>query len=306
MTFDKHNWLQLALKWQGSVLPTVLPRIFLCSGFAFFISLTHYYGFDLAEQIFSSVTTNVAYNLVLGLLLVFRTNTAYDRYWEGRKIWGSIVINSLNLARKIKLAIAETETVDRENKIAVLRLLSAFAVATKLHLREQSDPQELEAFLTQAQYLQLQEVKNIPLKISFWIGAYLKQQQVRNCLSIYELVPMNQALDAMVEAFIGCDCIKKTPIPLAYGIYLKRLLLIYCFVLPFQLVHDVSWWTIPIVTLISFILLGIEEIGNQIENPFSNSANDLPIDEICNTLVKNIEDIIKAEDSPLNNEIKTL
>ncbi|MDM9384775.1 bestrophin family ion channel [Chlorogloeopsis sp. ULAP01] len=295
MKFDKHNWLQLALQLQGSVLPAVLPRIFLCSGFAFCISLNHYYGFDLSEQIFSSVTTNVAYNLVLGLLLVFRTNTAYDRYWEGRKIWGSIVINSLNLGRKIKLAIAETEKVEQENKIAALRLLGAFAVATKLHLREQADIHELEAFLTQSQYLQLQEVKNIPLKISFWIGAYLKQQQVRNCLSIYELVPMNQALDAMVEAFIGCDRIKKTPIPLAYGIYLKRLLLIYCFVLPFQLVHDVSWWTIPIVTLISFILLGIEEIGNQIENPFSNGANDLPIDEICNTVVNNIEDLIKSE-----------
>ncbi len=295
MSLNKPNWFQLALQLQGSVIPVVFPRILLCSGLAFFISLLHYYGFSLPERIFGSVTTNVAYNLVLGLLLVFRTNTAYERYWEGRKIWGSIVINILNLGRKIRLAIAEIEPLDKEDKATALRLLGAFAIATKLHLREQPVNSEIEPLLTKSQYLELKEVKNIPLKIAFWIGGYLKQQQIRNCLSMDELINMNSSLDSMVEALMGCDRIRKTPMPLAYAIYLKRLLLIYCFVLPLQIVHDLNWWTVPIVALMSFILMGIEEIGNQIENPFGTDTNDLPVDEICTTVIKNLEDLNKGE-----------
>jgi putative membrane protein len=105
---------------------------------------------------------------------------------------------------------------------------------------------------------------------------------------------MNSSLDSMVEAFIGCERILKTPIPLAYAIYLKRLLLIYCLLLPFKIVQDLHWWTAVVVSIISFILLGIEQIGNEIENPFGYDPNDLPLDEICNTVIKNIDDLITS------------
>ncbi|MGH2415996.1 MAG: bestrophin family ion channel, partial [Microcystaceae cyanobacterium] len=98
---------------------------------------------------------------------------------------------------------------------------------------------------------------------------------------------------------IGCERILKTPMPLAYAIYLKRLLLIYFFVLPLYLVDNFQWWTIPIVALISFSLLGIEEIGNQLEDPFGFDLYDLPLDEICHTLVKNMEDLMNKSDNNL-------
>ncbi|MBD2385376.1 bestrophin family protein [Cylindrospermum sp. FACHB-282] len=293
MTADNTSWFQAVWQLKGSILPAIFPRVLLCSGLGFLISLIHYYGYSLPEQIFGSVITNVAYNLVLGLLVVFRTNTAYDRYWEGRKIWGGIIINSLNLGRKIWIAVAEIEPLDREHKIAALKLLGAFAIATKLQLRRLPVNRELETLLTQSQYLQLQEVKNPPLKIALWIGNYLQQQQIHNRLSMDELLAMNTSLDGMVEAFIGCERILTTPIPLAYAIYLKRLLLIYCFALPLKLVHDLHWWTGVIVALISFILLGIEEIGNQIEDPFGNDPNDLPLDAICSNLVSTLGDLSK-------------
>ncbi|MBW4449349.1 MAG: hypothetical protein KME38_21535 [Spirirestis rafaelensis WJT71-NPBG6] len=295
MNLEKNSWLQLALQIKGSVFPIILPRIIFCTAFGFLISLIHYYGYSISEEIFASVITNVAYNLVLGLLLVFRTNSAYDRYWEGRKIWGSIVINSLNLARNIRLAVTEIEPVDKEKKAAVLRLLGAFAIATKLHLRRSPINSELETLVTSSQYIELKEAKNPALKITFWIGDYLKQQQLHNRLNIHELLAMNTSLDSMVEAFMGCDRILKTPIPIAYSIYLKRLLLIYCFLLPMKLVHDLTWWIAPIVALICFILFGIEEIGNQIEDPFGTDSNDLPLDEICITLINNLEDLHSAK-----------
>lgn len=285
------GWFKLALQLQGSVLPSVLPRILLCSGFGLIISILYYYGFSLPEQIFGNVISNVAYNLVLGLLLVFRTNTAYDRYWEGRKVWGGIIMNTLNLGRKIKIAVLEVEPIDKEKKIAALKLLTAFAIATKLHLRHSPINYELKSLVSQSQYEELQTAKNTSLKILLWMGNYLKQEQINNRLTMDELIYMNYSLDGMTEAWTGCERISKTPIPLAYAIYLKRLLLIYCFVLPLQVVHDLHWWTAPIIALITFILFGIEEIGHKIENPFGEDPNDLPLDEICTTLTTNLEDI---------------
>jgi putative membrane protein len=291
MLIDQRNWFKVAFQIKGSAIPAIFPRILLSAGLGLIITLIHDYGISLPEDIFGNFTSNVAYNLVLGLLLVFRTNTAYDRYWEGRKTWGGIMINTLNLGRKIQLSVVEKVSIDKDNKKAALNLLGAFAIATKLHLRKLPVNGEIEPLLTQFQYKQLQEVKNPPQSILLWISEYIKEQQLKGCLSIDEMLIMNHHVDNMVEAVVGCERILKTPMPLAYSIYLKRLLLLYCFTLPLQLVHDLMWWTPLIVALMSFILFGIEEIGNQIENPFGNDANDLPLDEISHAAVKNLEDL---------------
>lgn len=294
------QWFKLALQLRGSVAPTVFPRVVLCGIFGFLVSLIYYYGAPVSWDIFGSVVTNVVFNLVLGLLLVFRTNTAYERFWEGRKIWGVIVINARNLARQIWVGVSEVEPADRENKASVLKLLVAFAIATKLHLRKEPVDSELEARINPAQTLKLKKVKNPPLEVALWIGNYLQQQQNRGCLTSNQLMAMNKLLDSMVEALTGCERISRTPIPLAYSIYLKRLLLIYGLILPFQIVDKTQWYTGLIVALISFILLGIEEIGNEIENPFGYDPNDLPLDEICNTISNNIEDLIVLDANELS------
>jgi putative membrane protein len=103
---------------------------------------------------------------------------------------------------------------------------------------------------------------------------------------------MIQLLHQMVDVIGICERILRTPIPLAYSIHLKQLLMIYSLSLPFQMVDQLEWMTGPIVALISFTLLGIEEIGIQIEDPFGHDPNDLPLDAICNTMQRNIEDLI--------------
>jgi ion channel-forming bestrophin family protein len=98
----------------------------------------------------------------------------------------------------------------------------------------------------------------------------------------------------MVDSLGGCERILKTPIPLAYAIHLKQLLLIYCFTLPFQFVNQLEWWTAAVVILVSFTLFGIEAIGLEIENPFGNDPNDLPLDAICANIASNIDALIQA------------
>jgi len=293
MSGDRPPWFKIALQVQGSVIPSILPRVLLCGGFGVFISLLHFFNLPVSMPIFSSIVPSI----VMGLLLVFRTNTAYDRFWEGRKFWGMLINNVRNLARRIWVAIEEKDPQDIELKKSALRLLPAFAVAMKLHLRQEAVNPELEPLMSPAQYQKLKSMNNPPLEIAFWIEDYLHEQYERNCLDVYQLTGMKDLINSMIDVLGGCERILKTPIPLAYAIHLKQLLLLYCLALPFQMVKDLTWGTGPVVALISFTLFGIEEIGIEIENPFQHDTNDLPLDSICATMQRNIGDLISLSPS---------
>jgi ion channel-forming bestrophin family protein len=284
----KAGWFQIALRWKGSVVPEVLPRSLLCGFFGFFVYILYLYQVKVSLPVLGSIIPNI----VLGLLLVFRTNTAYERFWEGRKAWGTLVNTVRNLSRQMLVAIAETTPSDCQAKIAAVKLLPAFAIALKLHLRSQSVNAEVEANLSAEQFEQLKTTNHPPLEIGFWISSYLQAQTKQEKLDRYQLNDMIQLLNQMIDVVGICERILKTPIPLAYSIHLKQLLMIYCLSLPFQMVAQLEWMTAPIVALISFTLLGIEEIGIQIEDPFGHDANDLPLDNICNTMMRNIEDLV--------------
>jgi len=293
MDREKEKWFQVALRLRGSVISAVFPRVILCGAFGFFVALLHKFGVSVSMPFLSALIPNI----VLGLLLVFRTNTAYERFWEGRKAWGSIVNTVRNLSRQIWVSIDEKEPKDRENKISALRLLIAFAIATKLHLRAEPVNSELEPFMSQSRYFKLKTMNNPPLEVAFWIGDYLQDQYKHKHLNAHQLTALQSLINILVDNLGACERILRTPIPIAYAIHLKQLLLLYCLALPFQMVRDLTWWTGPIVALISFTLFGIEEIGIEIENPFGHDANDLPLDAICATMKRNIEDLISLAPS---------
>ncbi|PZV12623.1 MAG: hypothetical protein DCF20_17120 [Pseudanabaena sp.] len=284
----KDGWFHIALRWKGSVIPEVLPRALLCGLFGVAIYILHLMNVKVSLPIIGSIMPNI----VLGLLLVFRTNTAYERFWEGRKAWGTLVNTVRNLSRQMLVAIAEKDLSDRQAKIAAVKLLPAFAIALKLHLRSEPINAELEANLSLAQFHRLKTMNHPPLEIAFWISRYLQEQSLQEKLDRYQLNDMIQLLNQMIDVTGICERILRTPIPLAYSIHLKQLLMIYSLSLPFQMVEQLQWMTGPIVALISFTLLGIEEIGIQIEDPFGHDANDLPLDNICNTMMRNIEDLV--------------
>ncbi|MBH8575774.1 hypothetical protein I8752_22765 [Nostocaceae cyanobacterium CENA369] len=293
MVFEKKQWFQMALQLRGSVIAAIYQRVFWFGVFGFLVAGLY----NLKKPVSQPILGSVIPSIVLGLLLVFRTNTAYERFWEGRKCWGSIVNNVRNIARQIWVSIDEKSPGDREEKIATLRLLLAFAVTTKLHLRGEPVNSELEELMSPSRYKKLKNMNHPPLEVAFWIGDYLQKQNIRNCLNNYQLTSIQELLNNLVDNLGGCERILKTPMPLAYSIHLKQLLLLYCFLLPFQMVESLGWWTGPIVALVSFTLFGIEAIGLEIENPFGYDANDLPLDAICNTMKRNIDDLISLSPS---------
>ncbi|MBD2456420.1 hypothetical protein H6G80_20370 [Nostoc sp. FACHB-87] len=284
----KKTWIKEILRFQGSVIPGVLERSLFCGAFGFLISCLHFWQLPVSEPMLGGVIPSI----VLGLLLVFRTNTAYERFWEGRKLWGSTVNTVRNLAWKIWVAVDEVEASDRERKIAALRLLPAFAIAKKLYLRYEPASEELKPWVSPAQYSNLQNIQNMPLEISRLLGKYLQQEYKRGLLTNYQLTSIHTLMNNLMDNVGGCERILKTPIPPAYVIHLNQLLLIYCLILPFHFVKDLGWWTGIFVAIVSFALFGIEEIGVEIENPFGYDHNDLPLDKICQTIQNNIEEFI--------------
>jgi putative membrane protein len=283
------QWFEFAFKVKGSVAPIILPRVLIFTGFAVAVSIFHHYEPQVSLKVLGDLTNNVVFNLVLGLLLVFRTNTAYDRYWEGRKAWGTLVVNIRNLSRIMQIAIATSEGEIQQQKEQAIKYLNAFAIATKRHLRSEAIESDLDEILSTEDLAKLRNVKHIPLELTLWLSDYLHKQFQSDRIDSNYFISMNDSINALIEGLTGCERILRTPLPLAYCVYLKRLILIYCIGLPFRLAIELDWLSAIAVGLVSFILLGVEQIGNEIENPFGHDANDLPIDALCESITTNVE-----------------
>lgn len=294
-------WLQKTFSIKGSVFKEVWKRSVLCGAFGLLISFLYLNQWPVSQPILGSVIPSI----VLGLLLVFRTNTAYERFWEGRKLWGSTVNTIRNLGWQFSVSLKEVEPGDRDRKIQALRLLPAFAIAKKLHLRYETASDELKPWVSPYQYQALLNTQNMPLKITHWLGDYLQQEYNRGLLTVNQLASIHTLMTRLMDNVGGCERILKTPIPPAYVIHLNQLILLYCLMLPFQVVKELGFWTAIFVAIVSFALFGIEEIGVEIENPFGYDYNDLPLDKICDTIIYNIEEFTNSnfnEDSSKSRE----
>jgi len=290
---EQFSAIKVILHLTESVILAILPWVILWGGYGFLISLLNYSGHlaKLSNQLKAIPNIVISLNIVLSLLLIFRTNTAHERFWEARKLWGGMVNTVRNIARRICIVVVEREPEDRIEKQAILQLVVAFAVAMKLQLRREPVNSELASLMSSTEYYTLQDVNHPPLKIAYWIGDYFQHQYERECIDVMELNALHQLLDEMVNLLGGCERILKTPVPLVYIITLKMLLTFYFLLLPWELVTGLTWWTGPVLAFLSTILLGIDEIGAEIEEPFGHDPNDLPLDAICKTMLRNMNDL---------------
>ncbi len=287
---DSAEWIKTTFQIKGSVVPVILVRSICFALFGLLISTLYFYNLPVAQPVLG----NVIPSIVLALLLVFRTNTAYERFWEGRKLWAATTITINNLIWQIWSNINTQTPQEKEKKVQVLRLLPALAIAKKLYLRQECPNQELAKWLSPQQYEKIKDINDFPLEITYWVGHYMHEYLLGH-LSVNQLSAMQSSLNNYQDAVNGCVRILRTPIPLAYSIHLKQLVVLYCLVLPFQFVKDLGWFTGIFVGLVSFALFGIEEIGLQIENPFGYDYNDLPLDEICLNIESKVEEFIQNQ-----------
>ncbi|KAJ3245130.1 hypothetical protein HDU78_009857 [Chytriomyces hyalinus] len=246
--------------------------------------------------------------VVMGLLLVFRTNTAYDRFYEGRKTWASVQSNLRSLARLIWVGTLPKDEDQKVQRAGAMRLLIAFAAATKHHLRNEggNDFDDLAPFLdhipafalssndsngssSRANAVSRASFKNetegtLPIDIVFHLQKYVTY--IKNTGQIdanVQLVASNH-VNSLSDCISIFERIRTTPIPVAYEYHLKQTLVVYLLSLPFQIVTTLQWYTIPATLVAAFTMFGIEAIGGEIENPFGYDANDLPQDEFVDSI----------------------
>lgn len=294
MNLKTRNWLDFVLNLRTSVIPRIWWAVAVSMIFAFLITIFYKSGVNWLHQ---PTLASLIPAIVLGLLLVFRTNTSYDRFWEGRKIIGNLINDARSLGILLWVNIYEKNHQDTEAKMAAVRLIAVFFIALKLHLRKENADEKIKSLVTEQQYLELTNVNHMPLRTLQWMGEYLKQMHDRHYIDSIQLTAYNQLIEKLVGYVGACERILNTPIPPAYSIHLKHLLFIYCTALPFYLSADLGWFTIPAAGIITFALLGIEAIGIEIENPFGYDPNDLPLDKLNDVLLSNLEELMMS-DSP--------
>ena len=224
-----------------------------------------------------------------------RSNTAHQRFWEARTLWGQLINVSRNLTRDLCVVVKVKSLKNRKEKENILLLIAAFAFAIKLHLRAEPVNDKIASLMYSSQYFQLKyRTNHPPLKIAFWISNYLQSQHEHYYLNIYQLSDLHRLVDTMVDILGGCERILKTPQPIIYTLMLRNLVVAYCLILPLEIVNDCGEFTGVIMIFTSMILFGIEQIGSQLEQSFAQSPNTLPLDSICNTILFNVTELIES------------
>jgi len=215
-------------------------------------------------------------------------------FWEGRKLWGSIINESRNLARVVSIHLKN----DHQLASETIRWGIAFAWSTMYQLRKERGLGEVATELPAEEVRLVQASDHPPLAVSRAISQRLLEARDRGLITEYVMVSMDQNVQLMIDYMGACERIRNTQLPFAYMVHLRRALIAYCFTLPFALVNYFGWLTIVVVMLISYTLYGIEEIGVQIEGPFGDDENDLPLESFCQTIERNMRGVLATLDNP--------
>ncbi|SHE83687.1 bestrophin family protein [Pedobacter caeni] len=219
---------------------------------------------------------------VISMLLVFRTNTSYDRWWEGRRLLGALTNVSRNFAIKIKAL-----RMSQEDNEFFDYAIPKYAFALKEHLREK------QYFGKNSLLIEVDGGKHIPNQVATSISTRIFDLQASGKISQEQLIILNADVQQFTDICGGCERIKRTPIPYSYSAFIKKFLFIYVITLPFGWVFSLGYFVVPIVPFILYVLASLELIAEEIEDPFGLDANDLPVDEICNNIEKHVGEILK-------------
>lgn len=279
--YDPHKWLDHFFDIKGSLVKEISGRVILCTLWSIGVVYFHLN----VQQIDIPVTIHTLIGVALGLLLVFRTNASYDRFWEGRKLWGGIVNETRNLIRSSEAFLKDSPETRKE--IAVWMI--SFIYSTMHSLRGQKDLGPASEMLTEQKRDEALNSLHPSMYSARQISLALQNAKTSGKLNEYAQVTIDQNVQLLVDFMGGCERIHKTPLPFAYVVHLRRALFIYCFTLPFALVgtSDHLWLTVVETLFLSYVYFGIEEIGVEIEDPFGEDENDLPLEDICASIFRN-------------------
>ena len=285
ITYNPKSWFKLIFALHKSDTLRILWKPLLYMGA--FTSLIAYVELRFFPELVVLEKLTQVYSLigfVISLLLVFRTNTAYDRWWEGRKQWGQTVNDTRNLAQKLAAMLS-----DKEERDFFRRMIPNFTFAMRDHLRRGVCWEDLN--LTAEELHLLKEKQHIPLAISQLMYERLIRLKENGSIDSQQFFILDTNLNNLMNTLGACERIKNTPIPYSYSLFIKKFIFIYVVTLPLAFVTSFGYYAALIATYIFYVLVSMEVLAEEIEDPFGHDDNDLPMDTLSGNIKKNVEEV---------------
>jgi putative membrane protein len=287
VNYNPKNWIHFIFSLHKSdtirILWKELIYIAILTALITFIEI-HFFGSNPRLKNLTAVYSLLGF--VISLLLVFRTNTAYDRWWEGRKLWGSVVNDSRNLA-----TILSTLELNETERKRFSQLLMLFSSSMKSHLRGEKIT-DLNAFQEVA------SADNQPLFCAKQAQSELHRLLKDERIDTVQWMHLNKLIANLVDSLGACERIKNTPIPYSYSLFFKKFIFIYVVTMPLAFVEPFGYWSVLISTFVFYALVSMEILAEEIEDPFGTDENDLPLDDICARIAQNVSDVLTPAEQP--------
>jgi putative membrane protein len=288
----------------GFALPQIWGRTLAVTA----ISIAVMVLYEKVPQLHYSITTTpfTIIGVPLGIFLGFRNNSAYDRFWEGRKLWGGLVNTSRSLARQILTLLQPPDTAPGAPRPAEMRdferhtvqLIVAYAHALRHHLRDTDPGETLSALLPEGEVERLRAFDNVPFMLLQRLAERVADARLRGWIHPLHTPIFEGSLVSLTDIQGGCERIKATPAPYSYTVLMHRIVAVYCTLLPFGLMETIRWATPFVVLAISYSFFGLDAIGDEIEQPFGIDSNDLPLESISRNIERNLVSLIGIKPPP--------
>lgn len=283
LEYRRRNWWATAFSYRGTVLRNVQGRVIALAVYALFIQVLYELGIKQGSLVAISLgridaTAYTVLGSLLGFLIVFRTNSSSNRYWEGRSLWGQMINSTRSLARFAQAYLYPA------NELA--DLIAGYVVSLKQTLRRSNDISEAEIYLPDSVYRRATHTGNPPTAIAAAMTNWIAERYRAGQIDSQQLRHVEDLLARMVDAQGGCEKIQKTPLPFVYASMIKQLITVYLATFPLVVCEKMGWWTPLFVAVVSFGFFGIEEAGVEVEDPFDLDDNCLPLDALCMTIIR--------------------
>jgi len=250
---------------------------------------------------FSAISIPLAIPGVLGtiisLLLAFRSNQAYDRWWEARTIWGSIVNDSRSFARQV-LTFVDNTYADEEKRIISERMIKrqmAWCYSLSQQLRGEDARQSLKQFISEEERKALKIMDNVPLGLLEQHGNDLRLLARMGWINEYQQVALDETLNRFSNEMGACERIKSTVFPVTYSVYTHFVVLLFVSVLPFGLIEHFGMLQIPLVVAMSASFFLIEKMAIHLQDPFECKPTDTPTTTISRKIETDLRQLLKDE-----------
>jgi putative membrane protein len=286
VSYNPKDWLTFIFRFhKADTFRQLIPMMLTIGSYSGIIAYLELDYWDLPDD---SPIKNISImhgmlGFVISLLLAYRTNTAYDRWWEGRKIWGSLVNNSRNLAIKLSVILN-----DEQDRAYFRQLIPGYASILNKHLKDEETSQQLFEDVD----LTIDHHKHRPNQVAKMLYQKVNDLYQSNKITGDQLIILNNEIISFTDNCGACERIKNTPIPYSYSAFIKKFIFFYVMTLPFGYAFSLGYYVIPVVVFIFYVLASLELIAEEIEDPFGNDENDLPTQKIASNIKKHIDEIL--------------